>query len=76
MRPKTSVSTEKFWTVRLKGEKVASEGVSYRGVFETTSAPKRGTIYIPQMSTDVSLDEVDITPMERITVTTVITREL
>ena len=76
MSPKTSVSTQKFWLVRLKGEKVVAEGISYRGVFETASAPKRDTIHIPQMSADVSLDEVDITPMERITVTTVITREV
>lgn len=76
MNPKTSVSTEKFWKVRLKGEKIVAEGISYRGTFETDSPPRGGVIHIPQMSADVSLSEVDITPMERITVTTVITREV
>ena len=76
MNPKTSVSTEKFWKVRLKAENIVADGISYRGTFETASPPRGGVIHIPQMSADVSLSEVDITPMERITVTTVITREV
>ena len=73
---KTTVATETFWQVRLRDEKVVSDGISFRGTFETTSAPENDKIYVPQIALDVLLTEADVTPMERITVTTVITREV
>ncbi|MDB4337604.1 hypothetical protein OAA09_01140 [bacterium] len=73
---KTSVTVKKFYRVRLLKEIPAGDGVAYRGLFETEHQPVINHIYIPKMDLDVSLDDVELTPMEKITILTELIREV